>query len=130
MLDTFYLPKEAPNLVNYPVLRAQQANMNVLMTYALRVSSALTDYNEARYDKIDLNMDELQSNIQLCRDTCYALGTDVSVPFDVLIDLRKFQEQFQNIAYLYRTQGKAVIGTPSNSASTSTTPTSMLGGGI
>jgi hypothetical protein len=118
MLDTFYLPKEAPSLVNYPVLREQQGNMGALMTYALRVASALTDYNEARYDKIDLNMDELQNTIQLCRDTCYALGTATAVPFDVLVELRKFQEQFQNLLYLYRTQGKVVIGAPTATAST------------
>lgn len=124
-LDTFYIPTNTPNLINFPVLRSQQANINALMTYALRVSSALADYNSGKYNKIDLNMGELQQNIDLCRSTCYTLGTASSIPFDVLVELRKFQDQFQNVMTIYRVKGAAVVGTP-----TSTTTTTTQGGGV
>lgn len=114
-LDTFYLPKEAVSFVNYPVLREEQGNIETLMTFALRVHSALTDYNEARYDKIDVNMDEVETNINQCRATTLRIGTSDRIPFDVLFELRKIQHTLQNLRYLYTQQGKNLIGTPTTS---------------
>jgi hypothetical protein len=116
-LDTFYLPKESPSFVNFPVLRDEQVNIETLVSFALRVNSALVDYIEARYSKIDLNMDEVEQHITLCRGVCERLGMADNVPFDVLLELRVFQKQFQNIRLLYRTQGKNLIGTPDKTAS-------------
>lgn len=121
-LDTFYLPKEAVSFVNYPVLRDEQSNIESLMTFALRVNSALTDYNGAVFDKIDINMDEVERNIEQCRATNLNLGTSDRIPFDVLFELRKIQHALQQLRYLFSQFGKNLVGTP--------TVSSDSGGGV
>lgn len=112
-LDNFYLPKESVTLVNFPVLREQRDNIEKILIYILRVETALVDYNEARYDKVDLNTDEINQYVELCRTVTGALGTAESVPYDILIELRSIQSQLHNLVYLNRQEGKAVFGTPS-----------------
>lgn len=111
-LDTFYLPKESISYVNFPILREQQGNIETIMVYALRVHSAVTDYDENGADKIDLNTEELQRHIDLCRTCCEALGTTESVPFDALIEVRGIMGEFLNLWYLWQTFGNTLFGTP------------------
>ena len=113
--DTFYLPSEAVNYVNYPELRTYRKDIETIMEYALRVGMALADYNEGVYDKIDLNAEELKTHINLCRNVCYALGTAPKVCFDVLIELRELQYAFQNLLYLKNQYGDQYIGKPTPS---------------
>ena len=114
--DTFYLPQEAVNYINFPELRAYKKDIETLLEYTLRVNTALADYNEGRYDKIDLNMEELKSHINLCRTICEALGNAPKVCFDVLIELREIQMHLQNLLYLKNKYGNRYIGTPTNAA--------------
>lgn len=119
MLETsIYLPSEVANLTNYPELRAQRANLTAIMDYALRATSALADYNEARYDKIDLNAGEIRQAIALCRSTSEVLGTAPKVCFDILLEIRTVQEDLQNLLFLRVKYGTKYIGVP-----TITTPT-------
>ncbi|WP_017814477.1 hypothetical protein [Paenibacillus shenyangensis] len=110
MDDTYYLPNTEPSFINYPVLRDEQANIEAIVTYAERAYSALYDYNEAIYDRVDINTDELEQYIDLCRRTCNALGTSDRVPHDVLIELRSI------LAELYKLRQLAadteIIGEP------------------
>jgi hypothetical protein len=115
-LDTFYLPKESISFGNFPVLRDVQTDLESIMTFALRVNSALIDYNEAKYDKIDVNMDEVGRNIDLCRATCSTLGLADKVPYDILLEVRSIQTQLQSIRVMYRTMGKDVIGVPNKAS--------------
>lgn len=117
-LDTFYLPKESISYINYPVLREQQPNIEAIMTYALRVHSAVTDYNENVADKIDINTDELREYIDLCRKTCEAMGLAESVPFDVLIEVRNVMAEFLNLSYLASTFGSTIFGKPTITSTT------------
>jgi hypothetical protein len=117
-LDNFYLPKESVTLVNYPVLREQRDNIEQILIYVLRVESALVDYNEARYDKVDLNTDEINQYVDLCRTVTYALGTAESVPYDILIELRNIQAQLYSLVYINRQEGTTVFGTPTTTTTT------------
>lgn len=113
-LDTFYLPKESISYINYPVLREQQANIEAILMYALRVHSALSDYNENTANRIDLNVDELREYIDLCRKTCAAMGTAERVPFDVLIEIRNIMADLMKLHYKYSVFGSSMFGTPTN----------------
>ncbi len=110
MEDTYYLPNTEPSFINYPVLRDEQTNIEAISTYAERAYSALYDYNEAIYDRVDINTDELEQYITLCRQTCSNLGTADRIPHDVLIELRSI------LAELYRLRqlaaGTDIIGVP------------------
>jgi hypothetical protein len=116
-MDTFYLPKEAVNFINFPELRTYKADIETIMEYALRVQTAVADYNEARYDRIDLNMEELHAHIDLCRTVCEALGSAPNVCFDILLEIRNIQQNLQNLAYLKTKFGSAIIGEPTTTTS-------------
>lgn len=108
-LEPFYLPRESLTLVNYPVLREQREQIENMLVYALQVQTAITDYNEAKVDHIDVNMDELDTRVGTCRQVCEALGTADQVPFDILIELRMIQVELQHLVYLYRLEGRQRI---------------------
>lgn len=111
-LETFYLPSEAVNYINYPELRTAKPDIEAIMEYAMRVNLAVADYDEARFDRIDVNMEEVQRNIELCRRVCETLGTAPKVCFDILLDIRDIQNTLQNLVYLKRTTGNSIIDTP------------------
>ncbi len=112
MLDSFYLPQESISFVNYPVLRDEQSKIETIVSYALQVRESLTMYNEATANRVDINMDELDQQIILCRQTCEHLGTAEKIPFDVLLELRSVLSTFYSLRTLYEDSGVSVIGTP------------------
>lgn len=105
MLDTYYF-------ANYPSLRDEQTNIDTLMTFALRLNTAIVDYNESRFDRIDISMDEVEVNILQCRATCEVLGMADRVPFDVLVELRSILATLYAVRVLNRQSGRNVIGIP------------------
>jgi hypothetical protein len=122
MDSSYYLPNEQPNYINFPEVRQQKANIQAVMDYSLKAQAALADYNEGRYDRIDLNSDEIQSNIDLCRSINEVLGNANNVCYDVLLDIREIHKNLLKLMYLKRQYGNQVIGTPTNANSS--------GGGI
>lgn len=115
--EQFYFPNKVVNYVNFPELRGQRENIQAILDYSLRAQVALADYNEARYDRIDLNMEELQANITLCRSVSDALGLASNVCFDILLEIRSVQEMLQQLVYLKRVTGTNLIGLPTNTTS-------------
>lgn len=113
----YYLPNEQLNYSNYPEIRPQRANIEAVLTYSQTVSTAMTDYETGKYDRIDLNTGEIQDNIDLCRTICGALGNAPKPCIEVLMEVRNVQKQLQNIMYLYGKSGSALIGTPTNTTS-------------
>jgi hypothetical protein len=116
------LPNELPNYINFPEVRLQKDNITAVMSYSLTAQAALTDYNNGTYDRIDLNSDEIQSNIDLCRSICDVLGNANNVCFDVLLDVREIEKSLLKVLFLKRKYGNQIVGTPTNSDSS--------GGGI
>jgi hypothetical protein len=106
------LPFEVLNYTNFPELRTQRNNIEALQTYAMRMNEAITDFESGKYDKIALSDSELQTNIDLCRTVCEALGNASNVSFDVLMTLRDIQTTMQNVMYLKTTYGDLYVGTP------------------
>ncbi|MBE0335124.1 hypothetical protein [Paenibacillus sp. 23TSA30-6] len=111
MLEPIYLPEEEISFVNYPVLREEQQNVEDISAYALRVYGALTDYNEAAYDRVDVNTAELEQYITKSRDTCSRLAAAANVPFDLLLELRTILSMFYNMRTLAASSDN-VVGTP------------------
>lgn len=116
MEETYYLPKESPTFVNFPVLRDEKTNIELITAYALRAYSALSDYNEALFDRVDINTDELEQYIILCRQICNSLGTADNIPFDILLELRSVLTSLYQLRQLYNDLGSVVIGKPSEVA--------------
>ncbi|AKG36081.1 hypothetical protein [Paenibacillus durus] len=112
MLDSFYLPQEAISFVNYPILRDEQTNIEKIVSYVLQVRESLTAYNSATANLVDINMDELEQHLALCRQTCESLGTAEKIPFDVLLELRSVLSTFYSLRTLYFDAGSSVIGVP------------------
>jgi hypothetical protein len=112
MLEPIYLPEEEISFVNYPVLREEQQNVEDISAYALLVYGALTDYNEAIYDRVDVNTAELEQCITLCRDTCSRLASAASVPFDLLLELRSILTMLYKLRTLAADTGTNVVGVP------------------
>lgn len=118
MESLYYLPSEQPNYINFPEVRTQKYNIQTVMSYSLTAQLALADYNSGRFDRIDLNTDEIQSNVDLCRSISDALGNAINVCYDVLLDVRTIQQNLQSLLYLKRALGNAVLGTPTNATTT------------
>ncbi|MGG1673510.1 hypothetical protein ACIFOE_23290 [Paenibacillus sp. NRS-1783] len=112
MLEPIYLPEEEISFVNYPVLRDEQQHIEDISAYALRVYGALSDYNEAVYDRVDVNTAELEQYITLCRDTCSRLASAVSIPFDLLLELRSILTMLYKLRTLAADSSSNVIGEP------------------
>ncbi len=104
--------EEDMNYVNYPVLRSEQQNIEDIVTYGLRAYSALTDYNEALYDRVDINTAELEEYINLSRQVCSRLSDAESVPFDLLLELRSILAVLYQLRVL-AVEEKGVVGKPS-----------------
>jgi len=115
MEPTHYLPDEEINFRNYPELYTVWDDLQKINAYATRVHKALADYTSGQYDKIDLNTEELNSYITLCRNVCSVLGQAPKVCFDILLDLRELQYHMQILLYNRRRFGSKFIGTPSTS---------------
>ncbi|MNN36620.1 hypothetical protein D3C81_1505220 [compost metagenome] len=112
MDSTNYLPQEKLNYRNYPEVRDKQADINTLFAYALRVNEALISYNSGEFDKIDLNTNELETNITLCRSISETLGTAKNVCYDLLLELRVIQKNMQLVRYLGKENGTRYVGKP------------------
>ncbi|MGF6354079.1 hypothetical protein ABIE27_001989 [Paenibacillus sp. 4624] len=110
MLESIYLPEEEISYVNYPVLREEQQIVRNISEYALRVYGALSDYNEAVYDRVDVNTAELEQYISLCENTCGRLASATSVPFDLLLELRSILTMLYKLRILAADSGANVIG--------------------
>lgn len=113
MDSTYYLPSEELAYRNYPEVQIAQNDINTVTDYVMTVGSALDDYNQGVTDKIDINGDELQSNITLCRSICDTLGNAPRICFDVLLEVRNMQDFLQQLLYIKSTYGNEYIGTPS-----------------
>lgn len=112
MLKPIYLPEEEMTYVNYPVLREEQQHIEDISAYALRAYTALSDYNEAVYDRVDVNTAELEQYITLCRDTCSRLASAASIPFDLLLELRSILTMLYKLRTLAADSSANVIGEP------------------
>jgi hypothetical protein len=110
-----YLPSEVVNYTNFPELRTHREDIELIQTYAKRVDLALADYEAGNYDRIDLNADELSTNVDLCRSVCDRLGTAPSVCYDVLLILREIQTTMQNVLHLKVKYGDLYVGKPTTS---------------
>ncbi len=113
MLEDYYLPHELVNYTNYPELLTYRQDIEDLLNYSLTVHNALQDYNEGIYDRIDVNMEEVQNHITLCRTLSDVLGKAPRVCFDVLLEIRVIQEHLHKLVFLKNTYGNQYVGTPS-----------------
>lgn len=116
-IEQFYFPNKVVNYTNFPELRMYKADIERIIVYAIRAELALADYSKARYDRVDLNMEEIQTHIDLCRQVCEGLGLAGNVCFDVLLEVRTIQEQLQNLSYLKRKFGSGIVGEPTKTTS-------------
>lgn len=114
MPSTHYLPSERVNYSNYPELRRFRTDINNIMSYMVTVDDALRNYNNGIKDKIDLNTNELETYITLCRNVTESLGNYSKVCFDVLLILRKIQTDLQNVRFLSREYGDKYVGRPTS----------------
>lgn len=112
MEQFYYLPNEQVNYINYPELRTYRADIVSIIAYAEVVATAVSDYQKGKKDKIDLNTDEVQQYINLCRSTSEVLGKAPKVCFDVLMELRNVQVQLHGLMHLRRKFGTKYIGEP------------------
>ncbi|KAF6569106.1 hypothetical protein G9G53_22725 [Paenibacillus sp. EKM206P] len=112
MLESIYLPEEELTYVNFPVLREERQSVEDITAYALRAYTALSDYNEALYDRVDINTAELEQYITLCRDTCSRLASADSIPFDLLLELRSILTMLYKLRTLAADSSANVIGEP------------------
>lgn len=112
MDNAYYMPNELPTTVNYPELGVRKADIQTVINYATTAQNAINDYNTGITDKIDLNQDEIQSNIDLCRDVCNTLGTATNACFDILTQLRMIQKLLQSLIYFKNQYGNQYVGKP------------------
>ncbi|WP_025684582.1 hypothetical protein [Paenibacillus maysiensis] len=112
MLESIYLPEEELTYVNFPVLREERQSVEDITAYALRAYTALSDYNEALYDRVDINTAELEQYINLCQDTCRRLAAAANVPFDLLLELRSILTMLYKLRTLAADISANVVGEP------------------
>lgn len=117
MESTNYLPDESFSFLNYPEIEQQLSSIEELLDYALMVNTAINDYNSGTYDKIDVNVTELNQYLQICKDIINILGNAPKVCFEVLLQLREIQKAFQTLLYINRRYHGEYIGIPSEGGS-------------
>lgn len=113
MEKTHYLPSEELKKNNYPEVVKVQADIDLIISYAMVVDLAVMEYNEGLKDKIDVSIVELQKTIDRCRAVCEVLGKSSNVCFDVLLEIRTLQANFQDILFIRRRFGSEYVGNPS-----------------
>lgn len=111
---THYLPEEELTTSNYPEVVSLKSDLLKIESYAERVNLALTWYEESEFDKIDLDVVEIEEYAQLCRSVCETLSTASKVCYEVLLDVREIQNILQELLYLRRKYGDEYIGKPTN----------------
>jgi hypothetical protein len=109
---TWYLPDEVPTPRNYPEVAVTEADIQLIFSYGLRVSSAIEDYTSGAFDKIDIDVNDLLVHIALCRSVCDTLGNAPSVCYDILAEIRNIQSALQQLMYAKNRYGGVYIGTP------------------
>ena len=112
MVSTLYLAKEELNLSNYPEIRGILKDVQELISYAIGVSTVMGDYISGIYDRMDINIADLQKYIVVCRSLCDVLGTSPNVCYDLLTELRLIQNSMQTLIFIKNRYGTQYIGTP------------------
>lgn len=112
--DTWYLPEEELHYRNYPEVNYAQADIQLILQYAMRVDTAIFDYSNGTFDKIDIDVHDLANYIDLCRSVCSKIGTAPNVCFDILLEIRSIQKILQTLMYAKNKYGNTYIGTPTN----------------
>ena len=115
--STWYLPDEKLSYKNYPELNTVATGINSIIAYAKTVNTAIASYNAGTVDKIDVNMRDVTTYIDLCRSVTGILGNAPNVCFDLLLEIRAVQYELQNLVYNKNRYGSKYIGTPSNKSS-------------
>jgi len=114
MSSTYYLPSEELRYRNYPEINTVLTDVNSIISYAKRVNIALVNYNSGAYDKIDVDTVALQNYIDLCRSVNAILGNATNVCYDLLVEIRALQTEFQTIMYLKNKYNNKYVGTPTS----------------
>lgn len=112
MKSTLYLPGEKLNNGNYPEVGAAADDIQELISFSMKVLTALSSYIDGTYDKIYVDMIAVADYIQKCRLICESLGNASNVCFDLLIELRGIQETLQTLVYINNRYGDQFIGAP------------------
>lgn len=110
----YYLPKEITNTINFPELRTVAADVSQVVIYSNLAQLALSDYQSGKVNRINLNSDDLQSNVNTCRGICETLGKAPNVCYDILLSVRAIQMNLQNLIFLKRKFGDTYVGVPTN----------------
>lgn len=114
MESTLYLPDEVLSLRNYPEVSSVTATVQEIMVYMAKVDSALVAYTSSTMDRIDLSITDLQKYVGLCRSVCTILGTSRNVCYDLLMEIREFQDILQDLAFIKTRYSSQYIGTPTS----------------
>ena len=121
MTSTWYLTSEQLSYKNYPVLSNIIDDVNKIIAYAKSTNSAMTAYYSGTYNKIDVNIIELNNYIELCRTVCAAISNSSAVCYDLLLDIREIQATLQELWYAKNRYGDQYVGTPTDSTADSDT---------
>jgi hypothetical protein len=113
MAETHYLPHEKLKGSNYPEVVKMATELELIQTFAMTVDQAVYMYNEGLQDKIDLDVVELRKNVDRCRTVCSTLGNAPNVCYDVLLEVREMQMNFQELLFASKRFGSEYIGVPS-----------------
>jgi hypothetical protein len=120
MKTTCYLPDEEPYIRNYPEIADVSLDIENLIAFGTRIGNAIDAYVSEKYDRVDIDIIELQKSIDLCRETCTYLSSAPKVCFDMLLELRELQSLMQLFLYLKDRYGNQFVGKPTNAAASST----------
>lgn len=112
MDDTHYLPSEELKMSNYPEVRQLEGDIEEIVKYAKLVDATVLAYNNGTVNKIDLDVVILQKMVDNCREVCRVLGRAPNVCYDILLELRNFQMNFQDLIFMKTRFGSEYIGKP------------------
>lgn len=107
-----YLPHEELKGSNYPEVVSMSADIDAIQNFAKKVDQAVLAYNENVVDKVDLDVMEVQSFVNQCRKVCDVLGNAPNVCYDILLEIRALQMNFQELVFISNRFGSEYIGKP------------------
>lgn len=113
MEPSHYLPSEELKGVNYPEVKGVQEDLDRIFDFAMQVDRSVYEYISGDVDRIDLNSVAIAEYVSLCRSVCETLGNADRVCFDILLEVRRLQDSFQELLFLKRRFGDEYVGTPS-----------------
>lgn len=114
METTHYLPHEELKASNYPEIANLMPDIQIIQTYAMTADQAVFAFNEGLVNKIDIDVTDMRKAVDKCRYVCNIIGTAENVCYDLLMELRAMQTNFQELIFMKNRFGSEYIGTPTN----------------